>query len=140
MAVMTAMAVMTVMTAMPMAVVAIVMMPMIVVMAAAPLMAAIPATAIPITVAMPAVMARRIHHVRRGCHIDRGRRRIDRRADLHAHVHMRHRRAGRQQGHCAREQRSKENRVSHGACFVVMGMGALYRAFLLPDAAECFGI
>ncbi|SOY54196.1 hypothetical protein CBM2585_A40009 [Cupriavidus taiwanensis] len=103
-----------------MAVVAIVVMPVVMVpvmmmMAAAPFMPPIPAPSVPVPVAMPAVIARRIHHGRRRRHINRRRRGIDRWADMHPHIHMRHRRTRRQQGHEAGEQRCKKNRVSHDA-------------------------
>ncbi len=114
-----AMAMVTMMATMPMAMVAIVMMPVVMVpvmvVPAAPFMPPIPAPAVPVTVAMPAVIARRVHHGRRRRHIDRRRRGIDRCADMHPHIHMRHRRTRRQQGHNASEQRCKENRVSHDA-------------------------
>ncbi|AMR76703.1 hypothetical protein A2G96_02505 [Cupriavidus nantongensis] len=112
-------AAMAMMATMPMAVVAIVVMPVmmvpVMVMPAAPFMPPIPAPAVPVTIAVPAVIARCVHHGRRRRHIDRRRRGIDRGADVHAHIHMRHCRTRRQQGHDASEQRCKKNRMSHDA-------------------------
>lgn len=121
----------TVTVAVPMA------MAMMAVAVPMPLMPPIPAAAVPVAVTMPAVVTRRIDHRRRR-HVDWRRSNIDRGTDLHANIDMGHGGTGGKQRHRARQQGGNKNRRQHWVFFVVNGMGALYPAFLLLDAAECF--